>query len=294
MGTPPGRSDHERAKRGKVVGWSPSSVRRHTRWLYSIDAPELDGVGIAATLTLRDCPPDQDAWRLLVKAWMMRVERAGAIRLHWVVEWTRRGVPHLHAAVYFPAGTDERQAIVHVAASWLAIAHPYGSTIQGQDAKRIDGTVGWLAYLSKHAARGVRHYQRAGKPAGWETTGRLWGHRGAWPESEPIRLSIDRPGSFRLRRWVRAWRIADARAALRDLEARPAPSNPQDALRHAQSVATARRRIVSARTMLKRSEGFSAVQGVSEWVPESLAFEMVGRLAEDGHGIIQQHRDEVA
>lgn len=292
MGTPPGRNDHERAKRGRVEGWSPSSVRRHTRWLYSIDAPELDGVGIAATLTIRDCPPTQEDWGRLLRAWQMRVERAGAVRLHWVVEWTRRGVPHLHCAVYFPAGTSPAAAIAYTVGSWLERADRYGARSNGQDAKPIDGTVGWLAYLSKHAARGVRHYQRSGKPAGWQTTGRLWGHRGAWPEAAPLRISLDRAGSYRMRRWVRSWRLADARASLAALQRQPVPKHPDAARKHAERLSAARRRIGSARSMLKRSEGFSAVQGVSEWVGEGLAVEMIVRLAEDGHGAIQQHSDD--
>lgn len=288
MGTPPGKNDHERAKRGKVEGWSPASVRRHTRWLYSINAPALDGVGIAATLTLRDCPPDHHAWRSMLVAWQMRVERAGALRLHWVVEWQRRGVPHLHCAVYFPEGTEESAAALHVIGSWLAVAGAYRPTLGGQDYQPITGALGWLGYLSKHAARGVKHYQRSGKPAGWESTGRLWGHRGAWPEEEPMRIAVDRPGSFRMRRWVRAWRIADARAAYAELAARPVPRDPEDAQLHRQRVLTARRRIGSARRMLKRSEKFSPVQGVSEWIPEDLAVAMIARLVDDGHTAEQQ------
>lgn len=292
MGTPPGKNDHERAKRGAVEGWSPSAVRRHTRWLYSINAPALDGTGIAATLTLRDCPPDSDSWRLMLQAWQKRVMRSDALRLHWVVEWQKRGVPHVHAAVYFPDGVSDEDAAVRVIGSWLAVAMVYGAQIAGQDYQPISGALGWLGYLSKHAARGVKHYQRSGKPEGWTTTGRLWGHRGTWPEEEPMRFAIDRPGSFRMRRWVRSWRVADARAAYAELASRPVPSDPQDAERHAQRLATGRRRIGSARRMLKRSERFSAVQGVSEWIPEGLAVEMLSRLVDDGHTTEQQEPPE--
>lgn len=288
MGTPPGKNDHERAKRGKVEGWSASAVRRHTRWLYSIDAPALDGTGIAATLTLRDCPPDSDSWRLALQAWQKRVMRHGALRLHWVVEWQRRGVPHIHCAVYFPPEVSEEDAAFRVIGSWLAVAGAFRPTISGQDYQPITGALGWLGYLSKHAARGVKHYQRSGKPPGWESTGRLWGHRGEWPEEEPMRIALDRSGSFRMRRWVRGWRLADARAAYLDLAARPSPRDPEEAERHAQRLQVARRRIGSARRMLKRSERFSPVQGVSEWVPEAVAVAMIAHLVDDGHLAEQQ------
>ena len=288
MGTPPGKNDHERAKRGQVEGWSPSAVRRHTRWLYSINAPALDGTGIAATLTLRDCPPDSDVWRAMLRAWITRVERSGALRIHWVVEWTRRGVPHVHAAVYYPEGVEEADAGFRVIAAWLAVAGPHGALPFGQHWNPITGALGWLGYLSKHAARGVRHYQRSGKPEGWTTTGRLWGHRGEWPEEEPLRFSIDRAGSYRMRRWVRGWRIADARAAYSEIAARPVPRDPELARKHQLRVVAARRRIGSARRLLKRSERFSAVQGVSEWVPEHLALSMLASLVDDGHAAVQE------
>lgn len=288
MGTPPGKNDHERAKRGAVEGWSASAVRRHTRWLYSIDAPALDGTGIAVTLTLRDCPPDSDSWRLLLQAWQKRVMRSGAIRLHWVVEWQRRGVPHVHAAIYYPPEVEDHRAAAHVIGSWLTLSHRFRPTNAGQQYQPITGALGWLGYLSKHAARGVQHYQRSGKPEGWTTTGRLWGHRGDWPEEQPMRFAIDRAGSYRLRRWVRAWRVADATAAYRELAGRRVPSDPEEALKHAQRLRTARRRIGSARRMLKRSERFSAVQGVSEWIPEALAVQMLTQLLDDGHTAEQQ------
>jgi hypothetical protein len=46
-------------KRGQIKGWSAGAVRRHTAWLYSVDAPTLSAgfVGHAVTLTVRDCPP---------------------------------------------------------------------------------------------------------------------------------------------------------------------------------------------------------------------------------------------
>ncbi|WP_420371837.1 rolling circle replication-associated protein [Nocardioides cynanchi] len=94
---------HAPAKRGEVTGWSAGTVRRHTAWLRSVDTTQLDGIGAAVTLTLLDCPPTSEDWTRLVKVLQQRLRRAGLLRWHWVVEWQRRGVPHLHLAVYAAA-----------------------------------------------------------------------------------------------------------------------------------------------------------------------------------------------
>jgi len=52
-------------------------------------------------------------WTRLVKTLLQRLRRAGLLRWHWVVEWQRRGVPHLHLAVYAQEG---------VVASWVGFA----------------------------------------------------------------------------------------------------------------------------------------------------------------------------
>lgn len=241
--------------RGKITGWTQAAVRRHTRWLYSIDAPALDGFGYALTLTLRDTPSDAVTWQGARRAWVERLRRRGLVRLHWVVEWQRRGTPHLHVAVYFPhelSLIDQQMLLI----DWLAVAAPWGPGHTGQCVKPITGPLGWLQYLSKHAARGVTHYQRAGKPAGWETTGRLWGHVGDWPEVEPLRADLTREEYHRFRRLVRSWRIADARA-----------SGDWRRLRYAR------------RMLACNDRALSTVRGVSEWIPEHLAVDLLDLIA---------------
>jgi hypothetical protein len=276
---------HERAKRTAVVGWSKEAVRRHTKWLYSVKADDLDGQGIAATLTLRDCPEDSAAFHALRRAWIRRVERMGATRIHWVIEWQRRGVPHMHIAVYsdphrstysrtafgessrtaeLPRGINAGDLIKH----WIAVAEPYGVDAAAQDVKAITGAVGWLQYLSKHAARGAAHYQRSGKPAGWEKTGRLWGHIGAWPVEEPLKFQVPQEAFFRYRRLVRSWRLADARSE----------SDP----------VTRARRISSARGMLRCNDRpLSEVRGISEWIAQDQLISFLGLLASDGYDVRQ-------
>ncbi|MFO5973161.1 hypothetical protein, partial [Pseudomonas aeruginosa] len=83
-------------------------------------ADQPAGPAAALTPTVRDCPPTSDDWHRLLKAWAMRMQRAGMIRLHWVTEWQRRGVPHLHCAIWFPDAYDT----ITPAPSSLLMARP--------------------------------------------------------------------------------------------------------------------------------------------------------------------------
>jgi hypothetical protein len=93
---------------------------------------------------------------------------------------------------------------------WREVAAEYDAGLRGQQVTAITGPVGWLKCLSKHAARGVRHYQRQGKPAGWEKTGRLWGHGGEWRATEPLRLQLTTEHAWQVRRLVKRYAIAQA------------------------------------------------------------------------------------
>lgn len=265
LGTPPPPQDHERALRGEVKGWTTAAVRRHTKWLYSVDSPSLDGAGFAVTLTLRDCPPSSDDWHAVRRRFIRRLEREGLVRFHWVTEWQRRGVPHLHGAFYWSEDMLLLDALSVILKAWLAAASDYRAEGQAQDIKRIDGAVGWLKYLSKHASRGVQHYQRMGHPEGWAKTGRLWGYGGSWPTAEPMKFDLDRHAGFRFRRIMRAWTIGDAR-------------------RHSDP-----KREAWARGMLRCSDPkLSPVRGVSGWVPESVTLGVIALLWDQGEGVIQR------
>ena len=152
--------------------------------LFSFDF--VTGYGLALTLTIRDCPPTSDDWHRLRNAFIRRLKRAGMIRLHWVTEWQKRGVPHLHCAVWFEDLDPNKEGeLVRVWGAalkgWAELAAPYGASPKSQKIAEIDNSVGWFQYLSKHASRGVKHYQRssAGIPAEWkQKTGRMWGHWG--------------------------------------------------------------------------------------------------------------------
>lgn len=235
-------SNHKRkpGKRGKLSGWSPGAARRNVKFLQAVDERELDGLGLALTLTLRDCPPDAASWAAMLKAWIKRQQRAGMIRLHWVMEFQRRGVPHLHVAIWYDpdhvqqvsdqtwrrveramihqdmrtAGLEHQRPARKAVADWLDITEALGSAPQSQQARPIVGPVGWFQYLAKHCGRGREHYQRQQEslPEAWESSPKVWGHWGTWTLQEPATATLTNQQFYRLRRLVRAWSVARARA----------------------------------------------------------------------------------
>lgn len=298
-GLPPGTE----VLRGEVRGWSQGAVRRHTRWLYSVDGDNLEhlGVGFAVTLTLRDTPSTAKEWHALRRAWVRAMEREGMVALHWVVEWQKRGTPHLHTAVYFdPVALGGRDGGRIARELWVDRAARFGAQLGAQYALPIDNLTGWTKYLSKHAARGVRHYQRQGIPEGWEKSGRLWGHTGDWPVVEPEVVqvlgaaplplhvpNVGRPTPADRRRLVGTPVAApQAQHALRRLVRSYVLAEHREALRTAQTpqaAAAARRGIRYARRMLRCTDPkFSTVRGLSLWIPYEVASRLVDHAMQLG------------
>jgi hypothetical protein len=263
-GIAPSVNTHQRAKRGDCGGWSSASTRSNNRFLYSVEPSGLEGVAYVLTLTVRDCPPAHGDWKRLREAFFERLRRLGMVRCHWVTEWQRRGVPHLHMAAWFPSRVDNLQE------QWMAVARCYGAMRLGQRVVNLTDAVGWFQYVSKHAARGVSHYQRSPEniPQGWQKTGRMWGYRGEWPLRPAMQFGLDREGYFAFRRLVRAWRKADSRQPVMT----------------AKSVA----RLRSARRMLRcHDRTLSEVRGVSEWIGQDLALAFLLSLGGRGYRIQQ-------
>jgi hypothetical protein len=237
--------------------------------LYSVREDQLTGFGVACSLTVKNCPPTHEDWAKTRRAWIRRLERMGAIRIHWLTEWQARGVPHMHAIVYYPdPGSDlERQRLTLMTmAHWLAVSAPWGTRQKAQHVVQVTNTLGWLKYLAKHAARGAAHYQRAaqGIPEGWRKTGRMWGHVGDWPIEAPVELELDWPGWFAFRRLARSYRIGQARTLRKGREG-------------------AER---AAKRCLRCTEPkVAAFRGVSGWVPQEVTLRMVAYLADLGHQI---------
>ena len=247
MGFPPRNQVMPTVTRGSTRGWTAQATRSNRQFLWSVRCDDLGEHGHSFTLTLRDCPATAADWTKLRRAFQKRMQRLGAIRMHWLTEWQRRGVPHLHGCVWFPAGVPAAAIVYH----WLAVASGFGAEFQGQDTKRITTAIGWLKYLAKHADRGVYNYQRAegAVPTGWKlSTGRMWGHTGNWPTTAPVKIVIDDAGAYAYRRIVQRWRLANARV------------DPDAKKRRA--------RVRSARRLLRgKNRALSSVRGIAEWLP---------------------------
>lgn len=268
-GTPPMKNDHQRAPRGSTQGWTEGTVRSNLAFLRSVILRDLTGDGIAFTLTIRDCPPTASDWHRVRTAFVKRLRRMGMIRLHWVTEWQRRGVPHLHGVVYFDMDDPSQMPryCSGLVDAWCAVAAEYTAGERAQDTKPITDALGWLQYLAKHASRGKTHYQRSSVsiPAGWKTsTGRMWGKSGNWSISDAMVFEIEDAGYWHYRRMVRGWRIADARAS----------GN--------------RFRIAAARRMLRANTREKAqTRGTSEWVPMATSLAMLAIVGSWGYHIEQ-------
>lgn len=274
-----GNPDATPPERSECRGWSASAIRRNTLFLYSVDETRLEGLnGCAFTLTVRDCPATAAEWGRSRDAFLAALRRLGVHLVHWVTEWQRRGVPHLHLAAYWSPRVEVPTA--QVLAHWIRITAPWNSQVSGQHASPIWDVLGWNQYTSKHAARGLHHYQRnpAGIPEGWRqgSTGRMWGKLGPWPVQPPLKVELTAAAFYAYRRMVRSWRVADARSSRRQV---------RDANGRTVRVPDARR-IRSARGMLRCPlPKLSAVRGVSEWLPESLNLAMLANLSGRGFNL---------
>ena len=258
IGVPPTKNNHSRAKRKEITGWSESATRRNTAFLYSVDTKSLDDyLGLAITCTIVKLPETSDDWSRMVNLFIQRLRRMGVVMYHWVVEWQKRGVPHLHGMLYFDRSVDITE-IKQIKIHWLDSVYTVNKdspSIGCQTVKPVTSSQGWVQYLGKHGSRGLRHYQRADKPTSWQKTGRMWGKGGKWP----VRTSegeIDISHFHRFRRLVKRWRLSDARSDT-DLSKRS-------------------KRIAYARKMLKNpNKNLSTVRGISEWIPEDLSLLML-------------------
>lgn len=277
-----GNPKAEAPDRGEVQGWTHSSISRNIRWLYSVDESALSGTGYAATLTVKDCPPTGADWAAMRRAFVMRMTRAGMIRMHWVTEWQGRGIPHTHCALWFPEGEPP-----DIIGAWLAVSAEYGSLRQGQHVTAIYDAVGWNKYTSKHAARGLYHYQRNPQnvPDGWKgkSSGRVWGYLGDWATIPALKIELDTGGYHRYRRTVRAWRIAKDRLP-----------GPPIAIRDANGLKVAEldgqpsgRAIKAARSMLRcHQRPLSTVKGVSQWMGDTLTHRVLAWLSATGADLL--------
>lgn len=301
-GTPPPPSNHVRGEKNELSGWSARSSRSNVAFLRSVDFKGLvddqgeDLDGIALTLTVKDCPPSHEHWKKLREAFLVRLRRRGLVVGHWVTEWQKRGVPHMHGAFYFPPGTLSPEFNQMLLTAWVQVAADYSPALRSQYATPIHDALGWVQYTAKHLARGFNHYQRSSDnvPEQWKKkTGRIWGRIGNWPTKEPEELTLNSDEFFRFRRIVRSWRVSQHRSellkyaqnkAIKDLDfiLRAVPdADYQKVKKTAIDFALKncckfqKKRVLSAKRMLNcNKRPLSSVRGVSEWISYDLGLEM--------------------
>lgn len=275
-----GRPPIDLPARGNASGWSQGAARRNSVFLQSVDLRALDGRPWSLTLTVPAGsphnpiePPDSVEFHRMLQAYIARLRRAGALRWHWVIEFTRRRTPHLHMAVWMPDDANwSGPMIVHWMQVTAAAGWPAGP--RAQHVVPLDDA-GWLQYMAKHGARGVRMYQRTrdALPESWrEKPGRMWGYGGSWPSAEdraPMEWLTDRQGMWTYRRLLRAWAINQARTT--------------------QNARLRGRYVRQARSLLRCPDPkLSPVRPVSMWIPEDVQLELLTVLSRLGHPLVQR------
>lgn len=263
----PGMGNPEPPLRGKASGWSKAVARRNNDFLMSVDGAALAGQGepYAVSLTFgREEIVSPDALRDVRQSLFWRLRRMGLIRLHWLVEFQGDGTPHLHMLLYLPMADQEAAIRSH----WLDVAGWTGARVSGQHVVSVNHLRGWKQYLGKHGIRGVHHYQRQ-MPEGWEEPGRMWGKLGDWP-TRALELECDLETFFRFRRCLRSYRIADARAMVRQ-------AKPADLKRSLRSLKFARNCLREPRDDGSRR---ATLRGMNQWVPEAVSMRLAIELSE--------------
>lgn len=201
-GAPKGRGD-----RKDIHGWSKRSARANTEFLQRVLPEKLPEGGQWVTVTVGSDVPTPGEFKRTKRAWLdvlrRKAERAGeTFLLHHVVEFQRRGAPHVHAIVW---GVAEYAPL----AEWVRL-NP-GVSLLGQHCRvRMDPRA-VVRYVAKHGSRGMTNYQRS--PAvlkdAWatESAGRLWGIRGDWEPYLGAENVVEMPEAewYAVRRRYRRW-----------------------------------------------------------------------------------------
>lgn len=272
-------------ERGEIKGWSVGSAKRNMDFLKSIYIPDLDGVALAITLTVKEIPHSHHEWSYLQKQLLQQLRKWSLVRAHWVTEWTKRNVPHLHITAFFdPDYIEECPNIaINIEQYWLKITRHLKTLPRGQHVAMMDADAGWFQYVSKHASRGHAHYQRekGNIPKTWHKTGKLWGKSGEWPIVKET-FMVDRKTFWRLRRKIKNWLRVTAQAELVRAQ------GMRNGKRRDSSIKTAKRRISYLNQSLKRNERkISEVRGINEWIPFDVIEGFISELAEFDGAIIE-------
>jgi hypothetical protein len=249
-------------------GWSRKSAQRNMRFLMGVSPDTLPDplYATAYTLTVPHAPPSHEEWSLLIDRLRKRMAREGVMLDHWVTEWTRRGVPHLHGILVFDVAEDQiwYRNLVHV--HWVRLTRAMGiqTAWHAQHCQPIHDLRGWMQYIAKHAGRGYAHYQRQrdSLPEGWQRTGSMWGKSRGWPMDEEKTELTD--GEFYVfRRLCQRYLVSESKMLF--LRSR------KEFLRRSYL-----RQFVYRRSMFKTPDfNRSRCRGLSEWVPKEVALRLL-------------------
>lgn len=246
---------------GKQKGWTPATKAGFRDFLYSVmlDKVDFDNL-IAFTLTSRECEPTAAKQQVRLKRLIERFRYAGATKWLYVVEFNRQRVPHYHGII---EGVNQAD----VFRAWRGVMGDLGVELAAQDIRYVQDQMAWFGYLASHLGKGGTDYgdgQRSSEraPEGWiadGSFGRVWRKSKGWDLMEGAKLDVHPAQRFVLRRRIRAFRVAEARALV----------NKAGSDFHHRN---ARRSLAKCRRMLKcndrkRSEVRGAVAlGVGEWI----------------------------
>lgn len=287
----------QQPERTNCGGWTRNVARRNEQRLQQVDFEAIDGVPAFVTLTM----PSQQMNEVSAKqfhswlnTWLVYMRRRGCVHYYWILEFQGSGNPHLHVIVWLTdwrTGGAKGGYMTHSWVSESGVVEQYralaywakmlnGDGIAAKvDAQNfqlvetgshaVDGKVLDLAtperllmYLTKHAARGVAHYQRQieNMPEDWKySSGRMWAHDRALPLHEQQDVECDYQTFWAYRRLVRRWRCSEAHA-IGDSDRRCAA-------------------ISQARRMLKCSRpDISPYRGVSAWIPADVSSQLLASI----------------
>ncbi len=202
---PTPRTDHGKAIRGRIRGFSRASRRNLLRCLASIDRSAFrafKGRLISITLTYpHDYPEDPGVCKNHLKALRKRLQRkVGDFAGVWRLGVQHRGAFHFHVLLFVPPSfVSARELRTFVSRSWYEVC---GEVSEGHllAGTRVEEVRSWrraTSYVERYVAKPEEF------PEGMET-GRIWG---AWNEGllpvrwETVKVSFE--DALRIRRVYR-------------------------------------------------------------------------------------------
>jgi len=291
-GNPNYEGNKNPAKRSDTKGWNTQVSRRLRKWFYSVEIKELEGCGIAFTLTVRDCPKSHKDWYQLRESFHKRLHRDGLQYMQWLTEWQARGVPHLHGIAFFEKDYCTNNLINH----WIKVSgKKYGSRSFGQNAQNITEIGGWMDYLMKHSTRSVINYQRSPEniPAGWKETGGMWGKYGDWPTREGMCFDICQEGFYVFRRIANQSRHSRIRSRLNEAIKERKNTNESNITNFRHNLTALKKEFAASRKFMSKSnKDDSRFNGTSNWLDMDNSMKIMSYLSKIGYEIFQVELNE--